>query len=122
MQFLVGGWKELTFMTLSQKIRKITKVGQSEHIFVISSLEASSCIHSFPKKVNFSQKLQTLEGDQKELTSKTWSQIVGKISKIRQSEHIFGNFSFQASSCFHSYPKIITFAEKCKILYVTKTN
>ena len=75
---------------------------KSEHIFGHFCLQASTCIHSFPKKVNFSQKLQTFEGDQKELTSKTWSQIVGKISKIRQSEYIFGNFSFQASSCLHS--------------------
>ena len=74
------------------------------------------------KKVNFCQKLQIFEGDQKEITSMSRSQNVEKIRKIRQSEHIFGNFSFQASSCFHSYPKIITFAEKCKILYVTKTN
>ena len=66
--------------------------------------------------------MQIFVDDQNERTSMTRSQNFGKIRKIRRSEHIFGNFSFQASSCIHSYPKIITFAEKCKILYVTKTN
>ena len=35
-----------------------------------------------------------------------------KITKFRQSEHIFGNFSLQASSYIHSYPKLIKFRQK----------
>ena len=50
MQIFVGGQNELTLMSLSRNIGKVTKVRQSEHIFVNSSLEATSFIHSYPKK------------------------------------------------------------------------
>ena len=112
LQFFMGGWKELTLMTLSRNIGKITKVRQSQHIFGNFCLQASTCIHTYPQKVKFCRNLQIFEGDQKELTSMTRPQIVGKRSKIHPSEHIFGNFSFQESSCIHSYPKIINFCRK----------
>ena len=35
-----------------------------------------------------------------------------KITKFRPGEHIFGNFSLQASSCIHSKPKLIKFRQK----------
>ena len=172
LQFFVGGWKELSLMTLSRNIGKLNKVRQSEHIFSTFSIQASTCINSHTKisifcrimqtfeggqneltlmtlsqksrktnknfKVNtlsailafkhpvahtatqktvgFCREMQIFEGDQKERTSMTRSQNVEKISKLRQSEHIFGNFSFQATSCIHSYPKIITFCRKVQIL------
>ena len=112
LQLFEGDQKELTSMTRSQNIGKFNQFRQNEHIYGHFCLQASTCNHSFPKKVNFCQKLQTFEGDQKEKTSMSRSHNVRKISKIRQSEHIFGNFSFQASSCIHSYPKIINFCRK----------
>ena len=102
MQIFVGGQKELTLVTLIQKSAKITEVGQSEHIFGISSLQASSCIHTYPKTVNFCRKMQVFVGGQNELTLVTLMQKSAKITKSGQSEHIFGNFSLQASSCIHS--------------------
>ena len=74
MQIFVGGQKELTLMSLSRNIGKVTKVRQSEHIFVNSSLEATSFIHSYPKKFNFWWKVQIFVGGQSELTLMTLSQ------------------------------------------------
>ena len=111
-KFFLGGQNELSSGTLSQKSGKITKLRQSEQIFANFSIQASSCTHCYPKIVSFCRKLQIFEVDQKELTSMTRSQNVWKIGKIHSSEHIFGNFSFQATSCIHSYPKIINFCRK----------
>ena len=85
-----------------QNSPKIAKFRQSEHNFGNFSLQASGCIHSEPKLVNFRRKLQTFVGGQKELTLVTLMQNSPKIAKFRQSEHNFGNFSLQASSCIHS--------------------
>ena len=38
-----------------------------------------------------------------------------KVNKFRQSEHIFGNFSLQASSYIHCYPKLTNFYQKVQI-------
>ena len=85
-----------------QNSAKIANFRQSEHKFGNFSLQASSCIHSQPKLVNFRRNLQIFVGGQKELTLVTLMQNSAKIANFRQSEHNFGNFSLQASSCIHS--------------------
>ena len=102
MQIFVGGQKELTLVTLMQNSTKITKFRQSEHIFGNFSLQAPSCIHSYPKLINFRQKVQIFVGGEKELNLVTLMQNSAKITKFRQSEHTFGNFSLQPSSYIHS--------------------
>ena len=116
-------------MTLTRTSAKITKFCQSEHIVGNFSLQPPSYIHSLPKILNFRQKVQNFVGGQKELTLVTLTKpklinfrqevqiFVGgqkeltlvtlmqnsaKITKFRQSEHIFGNFSLQQSSYIHS--------------------
>ena len=102
MQVFVGGQKELTLVTLMQNSPKNTKLRQSEHIFGNFSLQASSYIHSYPKLINFRQKVQIFVGGQKELTLLTLMQTSPKNTKFRQSEQIFGNFSLQPHSNIHS--------------------
>ena len=102
MQIFVGGQKELTLVTLMQNSAKITKFRQSEHIFGNFSLQASRCIHSYPKLINFRLKVQIFVGGQKQLSLVTLKQNSAKITKFRHSEHNFGNFSLQASSYIHS--------------------
>ena len=102
MQLFVGGQKELSLATLMRNKAKITKFRQSEHIFGSFSLQASSYIHSLPKKLNFRQKVQFFVGGQKELNLVTLMRNKAKITKFRQSEHIFGNFSLQPPSYIHS--------------------
>ena len=80
---------------------KITKFRQSEHIFGNFSLQASSYIHSYPKLINFRQKVQIIVGGQNELTLVTLRQNSAKITKFRQSEHIFVNFSLQPTIYIH---------------------
>ena len=101
-QFFVGGQKETTLVTLMQNSAKITKFRQSEHIFGNFSPQSPSYIHSLPKKNNFRQKVQLFVGGQKELSLETLMRNKAKITKFRQSDHIFGNFSLQASSYIHS--------------------
>ena len=81
---------------------KITKFRQSQHIFGNFTLQAPSYIHSEPKPTNFRQKVQFFVGGQKELTLVTLMQNSAKITKLCQSEHLFGNFSLQSSSYIHS--------------------
>ena len=50
LQFFPCGWKELTLTTLSRNIGKISNVRQSEDTFGSFCHQASSCIHSYPKK------------------------------------------------------------------------
>ena len=71
---------------------KITKFRQSEHFFGNFSLQASSCIHSYPKLINFREKVQIFVGDQKELTLVTLMQNSANITKFCQSEHNFRQF------------------------------
>ena len=85
-----------------QNSAKITKFRQTEHIFGSFSLQSPSYIHSLPKKLNFRRKVQFFVGGQKELTLVTLMRNKAKITKFRQSEHIFGNFSLQSSSYIHS--------------------
>ena len=102
MQIFVGGQKELILVTLMQNSAKITKFCQSEHIFGIFGLQSPSYIHSYPKILNFPQKLHNFVGGQKELSLVTLTRNSANITKFRKSEHIFGNFNLQASSCIHS--------------------
>ena len=69
-------------MTLFWNSEKITKVRQSEYIFVNSSLEASSFNHSYPKLFKFCWKVQTFVGGQNELTLMTLSQNSRKNNEI----------------------------------------
>ena len=85
-----------------QNSAKITKYRQNEHIFGNFSLQASSYIHSYPKLINFRQKVQIFVGGQEELTLVTLMQISAKITNFRRSEHFFGNCSLHLSSCIHS--------------------
>ena len=84
MQIFVGGHKELTLVTLMQKSAKIIKFEQSEHIFGNFSLQASSCIHSYPKTVNFCRKMQIFVGGQNELTLVTRPQKRVKFRRFRK--------------------------------------
>ena len=93
MQIFVGGQKKLTLVTLMRNSAKNIKFRQSEHIFGNFSLQASSCVHSYPKLINFRQKVQIFVGGQKELTLVTLMQNSAERTKFRQSEHNFGNFS-----------------------------
>ena len=102
MQKFVGGQKELILVTLMQNSAKITKFRQSEHVVGNFSIQASRCIHSYPKLNNFCQKVQIFVGGQKELILVTLMQNSAKITKFRHSEHNFVNFSLQASSYIHS--------------------
>ena len=85
MQIFVGGQNELTLVTLLQNSDKITKIRQSEDIFGNVSLQASSCIHFYPKIVVFCRKMQIFVGGQNELTLVTLMQKSAKITKFRQS-------------------------------------
>ena len=59
--------------------------------------------------------MQIFVGGQKELTLVTLMQNSAKITKFRQSEHIFGNFSLQPPSYSHSLPKKLNFRQKVQI-------
>ena len=84
-----------------QNSPKNTKFRQSEHIFGNFSLQPPSNNHSLPKTLNFRRKMLLFVGGQKELTLVTLMQNSAKITKFRQNEHIFGNFSLQASNYIH---------------------
>ena len=68
-----------------------------------------------PKLINFRKEMQIFVGGQKELTLVTLMQNSAKITKFRQSEHIFGNFSLHPPSYNHSLPKIVNFRQKVQI-------
>ena len=89
-------------MTLVQNSAKITEFRRSQHFFGNFSLQASNYIHSYPKLINFRQKVQIFVGGQEELTLVTLMQNSPKNTKFRQSEHIFNNFSLQASIYIHA--------------------
>ena len=76
-------------MTLMQNSAKITKFRRSQHFFGNFSLQASNYIHSYPKLINFRQKVQIFVGGQEEQTLVTLMQISAKITKFRPSEHFF---------------------------------
>ena len=114
-QLFVGGQSELTLVTLMQNGAKIDKFCQREHIFGHFSLQASSCIHSHPKILNFLRKVQFLVGGQSKLTLVTLMQNSAKINKFCQCEHIFDFVSLQASSCILFHHKRSIFRRKVQI-------
>ena len=59
--------------------------------------------------------MQIFVGGQKELTLVTLMHKSAKVTKFGRSEHIFGNFSLQASICIHSYPETVNFCRKMQI-------
>ena len=82
MQLFVGGQKKLTLVTLMRNSAKFIKFRQSGHIFGFFSLQASSCIHSYPKLINFRQKVQIFVGGLKELSLVTLMQNSAKKHQI----------------------------------------
>ena len=100
---------------------KFTKFRQSEYIFRISSLQASSCIHFYHKMSIFCRKVQIFVGGRSELTLVILMQNSAKIDKFRQREHIFGNFNLEAFSCIHSHPKILNFLREVQIFVGVQT-
>ena len=82
-----------------QKSPNFVKVNTFSAILAFNYLVTSI---PYQKKLNFRQKVQLLVGGQKELSLVTLMRNKAKITKFRQSDHIFGNFSLQASSYIHS--------------------
>ena len=108
---ILGGQKELPLMTLSGNSKKLTKTRQIEHMFVNFRLQATSPVRSYPIIANYCRKLQFFLGGWKELSLMTLSRNIGKITKVRQSEHNFGIFSLQSPTCIHSHKKWANSAE-----------
>ena len=114
MQLFVGGQNELTLVTLLQNSAKITKNCQTEDILGKFGLQASSCIPFWLKPVSSCRKMQIFVGGQNELTLVTLLQNSAKITKIRQTEDILGNFALQASSCIHFWLKRLKTVSSCR--------
>ena len=117
MQIFVGGQNELTLVTLLQNSAKITKIRQTEDILGKFALQASSCIHFWLKRlktVSPCRKMQLFVGGQNQLTLVTLLQNSAKITKIRQTEEILGNFGLQASSCIHFWLKRLKTVSSCR--------
>ena len=97
-----------------QKSPRFVKVNT---IFAILAFNHRVTSVPYQKKLNFRQKVQIFVGGQKETTLVTLMQNSAKITKFRQSEHIFGNFGLQSPSYIHSLPKKNSiFAKKCNFL------
>ena len=92
-----------------QKTPNFVKVNTFSAILAFNHLVTSI---PYQKKLNFRQKVQIFVGGQKETTLVTLMQNSAKITKFRQSEHIFGNFSLQSPSYIHSLPKKTQFSLK----------
>ena len=115
-------WPKWTLMTLKQSSGKkpnFVKVNTFSALLAFKHLLASILTQ---QNLKFAGKKSYFSGGQNELTLMNLSRNIGKITKVRQIEHIFGNFCLQASTCIHSYPKKSIFAENCNILRVTKRN
>ena len=115
MQIFVGGQNELTLVTLLQNSAKITKIRHTEDILGKFGLQASSCIHFWLKTVISCRKMQIFVGGQSELTLVTLMQNSAKITKIRHTEDILGEFGLQASSCIHFWLKTVSSCRKMQI-------
>ena len=115
MQIFVGGQNELTLVTLLQNSAKITKNRHTEDILGKFGLQASSCIHFWPKTFSSCRKMQIFVGGRNELTLVTLLQNSAKITKIRQTEDILGQFGLQASSCIHFWLKTVSSCRKMQI-------
>ena len=114
MQLFVGGQNQLTLVTLLQNSAKITKIRQTEDILGKFGLQASSCIPFWLKTVSSCRKMQIFVGGQNELTLVTLLQKSAKITKIRHTEDILGEFGLQASSCIHFWLKRLKTVSSCR--------
>ena len=117
MQIFVGGQNELTLVTLLQNSAKITKNRHTEDILGKFGLQASSCIHFWLKTVSSCRKMQIFVGGQIELTLVTLLQNSAKITKIRHTEDILGEFGLQASSCIHFWLKRLKTVSSCRRMH-----
>ena len=113
-QLFVGGQNQLTLVTLLQNSAKITKIRQTEDILGKFGLQASSCIPFWLKTVSSCRKMQIFVGGQNELTLVTLLQKSAKITKIRHTEDILGEFALQASSCIHFWLKRLKTVSSCR--------
>ena len=112
MQIFVGGQNELSLVTLLQNSAKITKHRHTEDILGKFGLHASSCINFWLKTVSSCRKMQIFVGGQNELTLVTLLPNSAKITKIRHTEDILGEFGLQASSCIHFWLKTVSSCRK----------
>ena len=118
MQIFVGGQNELTLVTLLQNSAKITKIRHTEDILGKFALQASSCIPFWLKTVSSCRKMQIFVGGQNELTLVTLVQNSAKITKIRHTEDILGEFALQASSCIHFWLKRLKTVSSCRKMQI----
>ena len=118
MQIFVGGQNELTLVTLLQNSAKITKNCQTEDILGKFGLQASSCIPFWLKTVSSCRKMQIFVGGQNELTLVTLVQNSAKITKIRHTEDILGEFALHASSCIHFWLKRLKTVSSCRKMQI----
>ena len=118
MQLFVGGQNELTLVTLLQNSAKITKNCQTEDILGKFGLQASSCIPFWLKTVSSCRKMQIFVGGQNELTLVTLVQNSAKITKIRHTEDILGEFALHASSCIHFWLKRLKTVSSCRKMQI----
>ena len=118
MQLFVGGQNQLTLVTLLQNSAKITKIRQTEDILGKFGLQASSCIPFWLKTVSSCRKMQIFVGGQNELTLVTLLQKSAKITKIRHTEDILGEFALQASSCIHVWLKRLKTVSSCRKMQI----
>ena len=115
MQVFVGGQNELTLVTLLQNSAKTTEIRHTEDILGKFGLQASKCIHFWPKTVSSCRKMQIFVGGQNELTLVTLLQNSAKTTEIRHTEDILGEFGLQASSCIHFWLKTVSSCRKMQI-------
>ena len=121
MQVFVGGQNELTLVTLLQNSAKITKNCQTEDILGEFGLQASSCILFWLKRlktVSSCRKMQLFVGGQNQLTLVTLLQNSAKITKIRHTEDILGEFALHASSCISFWLKRLKTVSSCRKMQV----
>ena len=118
MQLFVGGQNQLTLVTLLHNSAKITKIRQTEDILGKFGLQASSCIPFWLKRVSSCRKMQIFVGGQNELTLVTLLQKSAKITKIRHTEDILGEFALQASSCIHFWLKRLKTVSSCRKIQI----
>ena len=102
-------------MTLLQNSAKTTEIRHTEDILGKFGLQASKCIHFWPKTVSSCRKMQIFVGGQNELTLVTLLQNSAKTTEIRHTEDIVGEFGLQASSCIHFWLKTVSSCRKMQI-------
>ena len=117
-ELFLGGQNQLTLVILLQNSAKIAKIRQTEDILGKFGLQASSCIPFWLKTVSSCRKMQIFVGGQNELTLVTLLQKSAKITKIRHTEDIWGEFALQASSCIHVWLKRLKTVSSCRKMQI----